>query len=610
MNQKKVVILGGGVAGMSAAHELIERGFAVEVYEKNPIYPGGKARSVEVEGTASPITGKSLPGEHGFRFFPGFYRHVTDTMKRIPFHEAGSSASSCYDNLTSTHRIMLARYGEPELITIANFPRSWTELKLLLKFIKDFENCGLTAEEVTLFKSKVLQLMTTCRDRRMDEYEKLGWWEYMEAMYHSTLYQHLLVGGMVRTLVAAQAKFASTKTGGTVFLQLLFNMATPGVNTDRVLNGPTNERWLAPWSKYLADKGVKYYLGHETENFELNKGQITSVNIKDPNGNPLTVTADYYILATPVEVAAVITANSEGLFDADDTLSYLSDLAKSVSWMNGIQYYLNEDVAISEGHVIYSDSEWAVTSISQRQFWGKYDFDDRYNGKVKGILSVDVSDWLNTKFDGKLAKDCTREEIKNFVWEQMKKSLNVGGAQILRDEMIEFYYIDSDIHDQVQAEAIAANAAAMASAPSAAAAVVAPDKYFNMEPLLVNSVHSWTLRPNAKTNVPNLFLASDYVRTNTDLATMEGANEAARRAVNCIIDASGSSAAYCKIWDYQEPWALLPLKWYDETRYRRGLPHALRTPWYVKVIMVPFIIGYGIQFLFQMIGSLIFLKSK
>lgn len=602
MNKKKVVILGGGVAGMSAAHELIERGFEVEVYEKNPVYPGGKARSVNVEGTENPTTGKFLPGEHGFRFFPGFYRHVTDTMKRIPFQEAGSSAQSCYDNLTPTHRIMMALYDKPPMITIANFPRTWAEVGILRQFIKEFTSCGLTPEEITLFKDKVLQLMTSCHDRRKDEYEKLGWWEYMEAMNHSVLYQHLLVGGMVRTLVAAQAKSASTKTGGNVFLQLLFNMATPGVQTDRVLNGPTNERWLGPWSKYLASKGVKYFLGHETINFELDKFAISSVNIKDTNGTPFVVTADYYILATPVEVAAVIAANSEGLFDADDTLSYLSDLAKSVSWMNGIQFYLNEDVVVSEGHVIYSDSEWAVTSISQKQFWGKYNFEDRFNGKVKGILSVDVSDWLNTTFDGKLAKDCTRHEIKTFVWEQMKKSLNVNGATILKDEMIEHYYIDSDIHNVEQAEA--------AVAVTGEAAAAQPDKYFNMEPLLVNSVHSWTLRPEARTNVPNLFLASDYVRTNTDLATMEGANEAARRAVNCIIDASGSSATYCKIWDYKEPWVFLPMKWHDAARYRKGLPHGAKTPWYIIVLMVPFVIGYLIQFLLTAIGSVLFLKSK
>ena len=44
---QKVVILGGGVAGLSAAHELLERGFAVEVFEKLNI-PGGKARSIPV----------------------------------------------------------------------------------------------------------------------------------------------------------------------------------------------------------------------------------------------------------------------------------------------------------------------------------------------------------------------------------------------------------------------------------------------------------------------------------------------------------------------------------------------------------------------------------
>ncbi len=48
----KVIILGGGVAGMSAAHELAERGFQVEVYEHKHKYVGGKARSVNVPDKA------------------------------------------------------------------------------------------------------------------------------------------------------------------------------------------------------------------------------------------------------------------------------------------------------------------------------------------------------------------------------------------------------------------------------------------------------------------------------------------------------------------------------------------------------------------------------
>src|SRR5947209_1732011 len=48
----RVAVLGGGVAGLSAAHELIERGFDVTVYERNDVF-GGKARSLSVANTGT-----------------------------------------------------------------------------------------------------------------------------------------------------------------------------------------------------------------------------------------------------------------------------------------------------------------------------------------------------------------------------------------------------------------------------------------------------------------------------------------------------------------------------------------------------------------------------
>src|SRR6187397_405879 len=98
-----VAIYGGGVGGLSAAHELAERGFAVTVFERNPSF-GGKARSLSVAGSGT--DGRTdLPAEHGFRFFPGFYKHVTDTMRRIPF---GPGGASCADNLVLATRMALA----------------------------------------------------------------------------------------------------------------------------------------------------------------------------------------------------------------------------------------------------------------------------------------------------------------------------------------------------------------------------------------------------------------------------------------------------------------------------------------------------------------------
>ena len=74
----KVVIIGGDVSGLSAARELINRGFQVEVYEASSC-ADGKARSVGVPGSGKDGR-KDLSGEHGFRFFPRFYKHITATI--------------------------------------------------------------------------------------------------------------------------------------------------------------------------------------------------------------------------------------------------------------------------------------------------------------------------------------------------------------------------------------------------------------------------------------------------------------------------------------------------------------------------------------------------
>ncbi|WSI44875.1 FAD-dependent oxidoreductase (plasmid) [Streptomyces sp. NBC_01340] len=101
---KRVAVLGGGVSGLSAAHELAEHGYEVTVYEYYDAL-GGKARSMDVPGTG---TGgrKPLPGEHGFRFFPGFYRNLPDTMRRIPFP---GNANGVHGNLRSGTEALFAR---------------------------------------------------------------------------------------------------------------------------------------------------------------------------------------------------------------------------------------------------------------------------------------------------------------------------------------------------------------------------------------------------------------------------------------------------------------------------------------------------------------------
>lgn len=587
----KVIIIGGGVAGMSAAHELVERGFDVEVYEKKKVYVGGKARSVNVPGTNLLNKDKYLPGEHGFRFFPGFYKHVTDTMKRIPFKSSNGAMNKngVFDNLTHTTQIELTRYALPSIKVLANFPKTLKDFELLIHDMFGGVDTGLSKEEKSFFVKKIWQLMISSPERKNQEYEKNSWWKYLEADRFSDAYRHLLVEGLTRTLVAARAEIASMKTGSSITLQLMYNMLNPGVNVDRVLNGPTNEKWLNPWYDYLISKGVKYFKGHEGIGLELNKDNtIDYAKVKDNNGNEIQAKGDYYILCAPVERAVKMIDSK--MMALDDQFPFLNKLAESTAWMNGIQFYLNQDVPIANGHVCHSYTEWALTSISQVQFWKDYDLSERYNGKVKGVLSVDISDWLYTQYKSiqdpnskpVYADDCTPEEVKNLVWEQLKRSLNIDGAEILKDEMIEFWYLDRDIKwidHEFRDE----------------------DK----EPLLVNSVNSWSLRPTTYTNIPNFFLASDYVRTNTDLATMEGANEAARRAVNDIINASGSQENYCQIWPLSEPSLFNLLKKHDKKRFEQGLPFSHEIPLWLEIFMV---IYTPVWLLFNFIKTKVFEK--
>ena len=534
---KKVAILGGGVAGLSAAHELVERGFDVTVYESKTI-PGGKARSIPV-----PYSGtngrKNLPGEHGFRCFPGFYRHIIDTMKRIPYDQK----QSVHDQLVSAREMGLARFDH-ELVAIStSIPKSMTGIKKNLKALFD-SDWGLNEEEVVFFTERLWQVMTSCRERIMDEYERISWWDYLDGDNQSKNF-HEVFAAISRSLVAAKSTEASTKTFGTVLSQLLIGILTPTNDSDRVLNGPTNEVWIDPWISYLKQKGVHYYTNASVRGFQLKEGKITGVHI-DRSGKDEFVNADFYVSTLPVEAMAPLV--SADMLRADPALIGLKKLTKDVDWMNGLQFFMKRDVPIVNGHLIIMDSPWAITAISQKQFWKGRDFQQYGDGQVRGIISVDISEWNQPgMLLGKKAIQCTKEEIKEEVWAQLKKALNHEKV-LLRDEDVHSWFLDPDIHFDDSG------------------------KMINSEPLLINKVFAWSLRPYAFTKIPNLFLASDYVRTNTDLASMEAANEAARRAVNSILDAADSKKRKCKIWDMYKFDLLTPWHIHDWIRYRKGLP--------------------------------------
>jgi uncharacterized protein with NAD-binding domain and iron-sulfur cluster len=252
MIKEKVIVIGGGVGGLTAAHELIERDFDVEVYERHD-YLGGKA--------ASRRDASNLPTEHGFRFFPSWYRNLTDTLGRIPCRGGRGvrSPSNVEERLIPVHRGLLAFYAREPMPWVTHVPRSTNQARIQANFFGALSNAGLSPSEVALVGRKLAQFFATPDAMRVQLYEGVTWWDYMECEGKSAIYQ-TLIAASTRLMVAAQPKDASAYTIGRLAQRTISDAWT---TVDRVLDGPTSEVWMDLWVEDLRGSGVKFSLGWE-----------------------------------------------------------------------------------------------------------------------------------------------------------------------------------------------------------------------------------------------------------------------------------------------------------------------------------------------------------
>ncbi len=505
--KKRVAVLGGGIGGMTAAHELIDRGFEVDVYEASS-EAGGKARSQFLAGTG---TGgrKDLPGEHGFRFFPSFYRHVIDTMGRIPV-PGGDVAR----RIKSSDEMGMMEENDRSFVFERHPPREIGDFFQISSVIGDFfGKTKVREQDLARFSHAMLRFLVSCDERRIGEYEKISFWNFVGADQCDPSFRKYVY--TTRFMVAMDPKNGSARTVASKGIQILADFARNNTRTDGVLDGPTTERWLEPWKEELTRKGVRFHFDSPVSDLVLDASQ------KRLSGAVVAgqvISADHYVLAVPLDRAQSLITDQ--LAGADPALAGVRRLQNSMSSMVGAQVFFSRPTPICRGHVAYPDAPWALSSISQGQFWtgGVAAYGD---GTVQDILSVDISDW-NTVAPrlGKAARDCTKEEVLDEVWAQLQDAL---GSRIDRGALV--------------ARHLDTNVVFAAGQPAQ-----------NATPLLVHPPGSYFDRPGADIRIENLFLASDYVKTNTDLASMEGANEAARRAVNAILDAEGNTAVPCAIW--------------------------------------------------------------
>lgn len=533
----RVAIFGGGVGGLSVAQELLERGFTVTVYEKS--HWGGKVRGMPVPGSG---TGgrEDLPGQHGFHFFPGFYKNLPDTMKRIP----SLSGKSVFEHIVEGDAELLARQSDPSTKIPAAFKFS---IEWLLEALHAFRVLmyKIPPAEMAFFIGRALAFLGTCRERRITEFDEVSWWDFVEAERMSPEYQRLIGSLPSLALIAVRPEEASTRTLGDAMIQMFSYGFFPGRTIDRLLDGPEQMLWVEPWVAQLVKLGGDLRMPATLVSLECDGRRITSAMVEE-GGTLSRVEADYYVCALPLNVA--VHKLTPEIRRAAPSLSRIGELV--TGWMNGVQIFLNRQLPLVRGHVGYADSPWALTSVSQAQFWPDFNWPAYGNGDSAEAFSVIISDW-NTKgvIFHKPANQCNPQEIYEEVLAQLNASLASHGEAV-RPQDVQSFFIDPDI-----------------TFPRG------PERQDqNLESLFITTCGAWTSRPQAKTEIPNLVMASEWMQHCMDFASAEGTNQVAREAVNAILDAANSPTKRCRVYKTKQPLLSLPLRALDAVLYRCGLP--------------------------------------
>ena len=329
------------------------------------------------------------------------------------------------DHLVPTTRLEFTQYDDPPFVVPAGFPLSPRDAGTMLRDILLLfaPSADLTPDDLAFFGARIWQILTSCHERRLGEYERTSWWEFIGAEQRSAAYQKFLATGITRSLVAAKARKASTRTIGDIFVQLVLTILNPiAGSTDRVLDGPTNLVWIDPWLAYLESSGVQYVKNAEVEEILCESGRITGVVARQQG-------EAHRSARRPLRGGAA--ARGHGPPGEQRPRGSRPDARQPAR--AGRERGVDERRAVlsaprgavgarprhSHRHRMGAHEHLAAPVLAQRAARGVRDDSD-----VHGILSVDISDWTAPGSNGRPAMQCSREEVVRETWNQLKRSIN------------------------------------------------------------------------------------------------------------------------------------------------------------------------------------------
>ena len=478
MRNSKVVIVGGGLAGMSTAKELAKRDIRSTILECSTRMGGKAGAELNKEAKAAGFS------DHGYHIFPKWYVNVRQVLKDI----------GVLDTLIDFDRVHYLRTDEfPQLCTLyePSIRNIWRNIRSRLSY----------AYVALLGMYSVLDLSSRKFNNEKAVLDRQSFNGFIRSRFYATKRLAEIHQGFVLQASAIPSYRISAMTAANVVGAYLKSPSP----LQSILPTDLSSGFITPFKKHLVEAGVEIQSNTKVTRIQVDDFLVTEIEIVDtvnPNAGSKRLKLnpdDFIVLATPCEVTRQFVTNF--VISAEETASpkdlngsecRLADLQALESVpMAGFDIYFNRKLAsIPREHVVCYRSRYELSFLDISQNWECF----KKRPDQPTVLSVIASNFVPLK-------TLNSDDAMKQLLRELAKYLKFG------EEDIDFK--QSQMHQNLNS------------------------------PLFLNTVGSWTFRPKSTTRIKNLFLAGDYCQTTADLTTMEGAIQSGMNAANQILDRLG-----------------------------------------------------------------------
>jgi uncharacterized protein with NAD-binding domain and iron-sulfur cluster len=370
-----VTIVGGGLAGMTAALRLLQRGCHVTLYEASTRL-GGKAG-------ANLVNDEYV--DHGYHIFPLWYLNAWHLIEELNIR----------GNFTD--------HNDFDQLAAGEFPR-FQVLRGITSpryALRNMFSGYMSPSEMFLLYYSAIDLMSQ-RYRRRSYLDQISLIGFLRSTFYrtetiATQTQQLILKG-----ISVPSYFVSAMTLRKV---LLFWMSYPQPMY-RMARGNLQEFWITPIQRQLEQLGCIIHTGQCLNRIEVTGSRVTCLHFRDQNDqtNTYSVEIDRVILAIPPEQVNKLVGNE--VYATAPTLANIRYLQSQP--MAALNIKLKRRIpGIPRDIVNLADSKFGLSFIDVSQNWQGYD---------TTVLSMIASDI--TPLEGLSADDATAqllEEIKRFI---------------------------------------------------------------------------------------------------------------------------------------------------------------------------------------------------